>query len=110
MNSKILILFVLLASKISIYSAPVHTFLEGVIPENPIIVEAGAQWGQDTKIFCNTWPNGTIYAFEPLPKYYASLEKLKIKFSNLKTFPKALSDQSGENIFYIAGAASSLLK
>ena len=33
----------------------------------PIIVEAGAFDGRDTVSFSRRWPEGHVYAFEPLP-------------------------------------------
>ena len=35
--------------------------------DSPIIVEAGAFDGRDTVSFSQRWPNGHVYAFEPLP-------------------------------------------
>lgn len=35
--------------------------------DSPIIVEAGAFDGRDTVTFSQRWPNGHVYAFEPLP-------------------------------------------
>ena len=35
--------------------------------DSPIIVEAGAFDGSDTFSFSQRWPNGHVYAFEPLP-------------------------------------------
>lgn len=35
--------------------------------DSPVVLEAGAFDGQDTVLFSQKWPNGHVYAFEPLP-------------------------------------------
>lgn len=35
--------------------------------ERPVVIEAGAFDGKDTRAFAEYWPGGTIFAFEPLP-------------------------------------------
>lgn len=80
------------------------------LPSNPIILEAGAQFGEDTQWMSELWPDAAIYAFEPLPDNYALLENLaKIKH-NIFCYNLALSDKKGTAPFYVAGGASSLLK
>lgn len=37
----------------------------------PVVVEAGAYDGTDTRRFAKEWPQGTVYAFEPLPRLAA---------------------------------------
>lgn len=80
------------------------------LPKNPVILEAGAQFGEDTNWMSELWPNGIIYAFEPLPNHYASLEALANKKQNIFCYNLALSNQKGSAPFYVAGGASSLLK
>ncbi len=85
------------------------------LPENPHILEAGAHGGQDTVILSQSWPLGTLYAFEPVPKFieFISSELIKHSINNVQLFPLALSVSSGEQSFYYSttvGAASSLLE
>jgi 2-O-methyltransferase len=44
--------------------------------DSPVIIEAGAFDGQDTKRFLNAWSNCKIFAFEPVPNLADRLSKL----------------------------------
>ncbi len=84
------------------------------LPVNPIILEAGAHGGQDTVILSQSWPLGTLYAFEPVEKFVGFTKKAieENRVTNAHLFPFALSATSGEQTFYYSmtvGAASSLL-
>ncbi len=72
------------------------------LPENPIIVEAGAFDGNDTNKMALQWPHGIIHAFEPVPEIYERLLKNTAKFSNIHYHPLALSDRTGNALFYIS--------
>ncbi|MEL6926550.1 MAG: FkbM family methyltransferase [Bacteroidota bacterium] len=65
------------------------------LPDNPIIIEAGASTGEDTYEMAQLFPRGTIYAFEPLPNIYDIMSKRVANCPNVKTFQSALSDQTG---------------
>lgn len=84
--------------------------LQKMLPENPIILEAGAQFGEDTSWMSQLWSRGTIYAFEPSPVSFMELEKVAAQSHNIIPIPLALSDKKGSFSFYLAGGASSLLK
>ena len=86
--------------------------IKAYIPENPIIIEAGAENGEDT-IKISTWPTATIYAFEPLPQSYNELVYKASPYENIFCFPLAISDFIGKHSFYVGihhNGASSLLK
>jgi FkbM family methyltransferase len=51
------------------------------LPSNSVIVEAGAADGSDTLDFSKTFPNGTVYSFEPFKSLYL---EAKEKTSNQK--------------------------
>lgn len=70
------------------------------LPENPIIVEAGAYDGTDTKRMSILWPKGVIHAFEPVPEVYEKLLKKTYKIPNIKSYKAALSNKNGTAIFY----------
>jgi FkbM family methyltransferase len=89
-------------------SVPVDLIFS-LLPENPVVVEAGAQFGEDTDKMSLLWPKGTIYAFEPSPLSYPSVAQLAVNRSNIFSSQLALSNVSGEMPFYLAGGASSLL-
>lgn len=84
--------------------------LKKILPINPTILEAGAQFGEDTEWMSEMWPQGRIYSFEPSPDSFAELQKVAAKSNNVSAIPLALSNKKGEFPFYLAGGASSLLK
>ncbi|CCB86053.1 MULTISPECIES: FkbM family methyltransferase [Parachlamydia] len=84
--------------------------IKSLLPDNPVIVEAGAHFGEDTIVMSQLWPQGHIYAFEPSPESYNELFKTVHTSSNVTTYPCALSDKKGQFLFYLAGGASSLRK
>jgi len=51
------------------------------IRKNPVILEIGAHVGSDTVEMAVKWPEGKIYAFEPIQKIF---DRLKIKTKNFK--------------------------
>lgn len=80
------------------------------VPENPVVVEAGAQFGEDTKIMANLWPGGQIYAFEPMPENYKHLKETAQCFDNVIVSDYAIADCAKQASFWICGGASSLLR
>jgi len=84
--------------------------LKRLLPENPLVLEAGAQFGEDTTWMSQMWPKGTIFAFEPLPTSYEFLQKIAQQHQNIFCFPLALSNKAGTFNFYVSGGASSLLQ
>jgi FkbM family methyltransferase len=50
------------------------------LPPDPIIVEAGAYDGSNTRDFCRYWPGCQIYAFEPVPSAYCRLLEVANEF------------------------------
>jgi FkbM family methyltransferase len=72
------------------------------LPDNPIIIEAGAFDGHDTKKMALQWPQGTIHAFEPVSEIYERLLKNTSMLSNVHHYPVALSDHTGTAQFYVS--------
>jgi FkbM family methyltransferase len=52
------------------------------LPTNPVIVEAGAYDGSNTRDFCRFWPECQVYAFEPVPSAYERLLKAAAEFAD----------------------------
>ncbi len=77
-------------------------FISQFLPPNPIIIEAGAFDGTDTKRLANQWPQGTIHAFEPVPELFIALTKNTSTIPNIIRHPVALSDQTGSATFHIS--------
>lgn len=86
--------------------------IKTIIPENSVIVEAGAHYGEDTKTMSELWPQGTIHAFEPLPNSFKRLIPWIEDCENVICYPYALSAKTGDSVFYVStnnDGASSLL-
>jgi FkbM family methyltransferase len=86
------------------------SLLKRLLPSNPVILEAGAQYGEDTKWMSELWPQGTIHSFEPLPEAFACLQQVAAIYPNVHCYQLALSEKQGVFNFYVSGGASSLLK
>lgn len=74
------------------------------IPENPVILEAGAANGDNTVEMAAFWPKSTIHAFEPVPGTKAILDSKIGKFgSRIQSYPFALGDEPGTFTLHISG-------
>jgi FkbM family methyltransferase len=73
---------------------------------HPLILEIGANDGEDTKILRSMCPESTIHCFEPDP-YNIELLKKKGIDSFASIHEHALSDQDGEFDFYLSQAQNS---
>lgn len=98
-----------------IEQAPItKDFIKQFLPENPIIVEAGAHIGRDTLKMSTLWPQSTIYAFEPVPELSSQLIERTKEQPNVHCFQLALSNHNGTALFNVSSgattAASSLLE
>ena len=93
-------LFIYLFFVHTIYTNCPLELIRSFLPPNPIIVEAGAHFGEDTQIFASKWPSGLIYAFEPFPDSYQKLRKKVRLYSNVVTYQMALSNQTGSALFF----------
>ncbi len=84
------------------------------LPQNPIIVDAGAYNGLDSCEMINVWPEATIFAFEPVPDIFKQLNVNTCTKKNIHCFQKALSDKVGHALMYVSGGggdqSSSLLE
>lgn len=86
--------------------------LKSLLPENPVILEAGGNHGEDTIRMKGVWPNATMHVFEPLPISYAKLMNNTNHLQNVYRYPYALSTYDGVSNFYINipnNGASSIL-
>ena len=77
-------------------------------------MECGGCNGADTELMAKTWPNGTIYTFEPVPAVFDLLKKRVAPYRNVHAYELALADITGKMTFYLSNlninlGASSLL-
>src|SRR5579872_7029568 len=90
------------------------TELLNYLPENPVVIDAGAHDGRTTLELSRLWPNGTIHAFEPVPQLFSDLQRRTSNSLNIKTYNVALGHEKGTAIFYVSqgrgDGSSSLLE
>ena len=72
------------------------------LPDNPIILEAGAFDGDDSLKMANFWEKGMVYSFEPIPENYKKLVTKVAGVPNINTFCLALGDFVGMHEMHIA--------
>lgn len=70
------------------------------LPEDPVILEAGAYNGTDTDEIAQTWPKGIVHAFEPQPEIFQQLRSNLKPRTNVKVYELGLSDYVGTATFY----------
>lgn len=78
------------------------SFIANYLPENPLIVEAGAYNGADSKRMSRFFPGATIHSFEPVPEIFAELCKKTAGFSNINRHNIALASSNGTATFYVS--------
>ena len=86
-------------------------FVKTLIPDAPVIIEAGGHFGEDTKRMKKVWPDATMHVFEPLPSSFEVMTKETQNLTKVMCYPYALTTYSGKTNFYINipnNAASSI--
>lgn len=79
----------------------VLTFLKPLLPDNPVIVEAGAFKGHGTRFMSEWWPKSIIHAFEPVPELYIQLKEMVKDKENIICYQYALGEREGTATFHI---------
>jgi FkbM family methyltransferase len=83
------------------------------LPEDPVIVEAGAAGGEDTALSARFWPRSRIFGFEPVPQSYRRLIDATADLPNVTAIPEGLFDRAGEMPMHLSNngfGSSSVLK
>ena len=70
-----------------------RTALLAALPPDPVLVEAGAHNGDDTRWFAKAC--GHVHAFEPAPGPFEHLRRRCREIPNASAYPLALSDAKG---------------
>lgn len=81
-------------------------FFAQFLPKDPVVVEAGAHNGTDTRELSKAWPDGTIYAFEPIPSLFKNLTGVERFCDNVKSHQMALGPETGTAVFHVSGGTS----
>ena len=87
------------------YGMP-KSYIKKFLPRNPLIVEGGAHIGKDTLEMAEIWPEGRIFAFEPVPSLHTQLVAKTSTASNIVCYPMALSDFTGSATMYVSSGDS----
>jgi len=80
--------------------------LRSLLPDDPVVVEAGAHVGRDTVEMSRLWPKGLIHAFEPIPDLFARLKTATTNCSNVICYESALGEKSGALEFNVSSGKS----
>lgn len=81
--------------------------IAGFLPEDPVILEAGAHDGTNTVEMARFWPKASIHAFEPVPA--ASdyvINRLAEFYPRVMCHPVGLGPYDGEIQMHISGEGS----
>ena len=75
------------------------------ITENHVIFDVGANIGQTSMKFSFTYPNGKIYAFEPIETTFNELKLNVSKLKNVCPYQIGLGDKVEQKDIYIYGSS-----
>jgi 2-O-methyltransferase len=76
------------------------------LPNNPVIIDAGAHVGTDSIEMCHFFPGARIHAFEPVPEIFEQLKKNTNKYPQICSYNLALSNHTGRQVLHISSGAS----
>lgn len=106
----LLTLFIFISLKAEIDKQDLLKYL----PNNPVILDAGAHNGRTTLELVQIFPESTVYAFEPVPVLFKQLQSNAKSCSNIKCYQLALGEKEGTAVFHVSqgrgDGSSSLLK
>ncbi len=95
------------------YSIPKY-ILKKYLPDNPVIIDCGANEGTDSVELARIFPRGVVHSFEPVPEMFQRLKDRTKEYKNIQCYELALnSNTSKVKMFLSSGAsdaASSLLQ
>ena len=76
------------------------------LPKEPVIIDCGAHIGRDSIDLSRVMPRAQIHSFEAAPDVFAKLESNTSKYKNIRCYPIALSNKSGDADFYLSSGNS----
>jgi FkbM family methyltransferase len=72
------------------------------LPDNPVIIEAGAYDGDDSVVMATSWPQSIVHSFEPVPYLYTVLANTTKGHANIHTYQMAVGDSIGYATMYVS--------
>ncbi len=76
------------------------------LPKNPVILQAGGYYGDETLNFSHRWPDSRVISFEPNPHAFEILSSKTANINNVQVYNLALNDYSGVAPFYVCYGSS----
>lgn len=76
-------------------------YVKQLLPDSPVILEAGGHFGEDTIRMKSVWNNAMVHMFEPLPSSFKVMIQEVKNLSKVACYPYALTNHSGVTNFYI---------
>ena len=74
------------------------------LPDAPVIIEAGAFDGTNSREFCRYWSNCQVYAFEPVPAAFERLSEVASEFpGRIHPANLALGNRSMDAEMHVSG-------
>jgi FkbM family methyltransferase len=80
--------------------------LADFLPEEPIIVDAGAHIGVDSAEMAERWPTARIHAIEPVPQLFKKLQEHCAPYSSIVVHQVALSTKDGMSTMHVSSGVS----
>ena len=80
----------------------ITSIFQQFLPENPVIIDAGAYDGTDGKRFAKKWPNSQVHCFEPIPQIFTLLCDNVQNMPNMFVYNCALSSENGTSEMFIS--------
>lgn len=71
------------------------------LPDDPVILEAGACDGTDTVRFAQRWPKAVIHSFEPVPALHAEVKRRTGSLPGIRLYQMALSSSPGTAVMHV---------
>lgn len=106
LTCKKLLIVSLIAFSSNIVAVNFWEYVEQLLPDEPVLLEAGAHNGSDTVAMAKRFKNGQIFAFEPVPYLYNQVIEKTWNFPNVHCYQLALNDQCGTAEFYVSSGLS----
>lgn len=81
-------------------------YIRKFLPDNPVIIDAGAHRGDDSVELSKLIPSAQIHAFEPVPAIFADLKANTTNYPRIRCYEFALSNRTGQQEMHISSGAS----
>jgi len=95
--------YVLWRLGIAHYQAAIPLFLiKKHVPQDPVILEAGAHKGEDSERLVRILQPQKLYAFEPVPDLFATLKQTTRGLTPVVCLPYALGERSGTSKLHVS--------